>query len=342
MENIQRYKILLSIICTLFIGLDLTAQIKEIQLIESNFKVRNTSSQEFYFGLAEGDIITFTAKSNGSSIRSFKFMKYPGATIFGEGNMSSVIDKIIQIDQTGIYYFRFAQRGFLAGGRYCFLNASRKPGNKNTVDFNSTVYWNEKIDTVWYEEDEKFLIRTDTIVTHITNQVIELKKKKKKNDSRSIVVFSLPKVFNEWVIWIATGKSDPMENISSSKNGEKKDYLVEKYGELGRLALGGGSSFVSGSGCLPISYWMLSNQEAQQSFYGDSTQFLANKKLTCLEYTTGSDTLQEKMFIGLYNENKKNITVYVKIASVAIKEKWGTRKVRKFRINTTQIPYLKN
>jgi hypothetical protein len=111
---------------------------------------------------------------------------------------------------------------------------------------------------------------------------------------------------------------------------------------MSAVAFNGNISYVIPSGCLPVSYWFLTKPEDQQKFNNDSIRFIADKKTTCLNYEHRTDTLKGKSYIGVYNENRKNLDVFIKITSVHFVENWGTHSVRKFRIETKQIPYLKN
>lgn len=311
-----------------------------VKLIESDFTIKNSSSEEFYFGLSEGDQISFGVNVANAPIKDVNFCEYPNTIIYSENNVSKIDNKTINISHTGIYYFQFHQSGFLAGKRSCFLKANRLAANEKTAGFNTTVYWESKTDTVWYYEDEKYLVSTDTLVTQIADQAIRLKKKGKTD--RSTIVFTLPEKTDSWSIWICTGK-DASANFANTEKQIAVIYpYVKKYGLMSALAFNGNISYVIPSGCLPVSYWFLTRHEDQQKFNNDSIRFIPEKKMTCLDYERRTDTLKGKNYMGVFNENRKNLDVFIKIASVHIVENWGTHNVRKFRIETKQIPYLKN
>jgi len=316
------------------------AQQKPVLLTESTFTVRNSSSEEFYYGFAEGDQITFSVSVSDNTIKGVDFYEYPSSTIFSQSNVGNIDNKTININHNGIYYFSFHQSGFLAGKRTCTLKATRLAANAKTAGFNTTVYWESKTDTVWYNEDEKYLINIDTLITQVADQAVTLKKKGKTD--RSMIMFSLPEKLDCWSIWIGTGKDATTNFANSEKQLAITHPYVKKYGLMTALALTGSASFVSEPGCKQVSYWFLTNQKDQQKFNTDSVKFLADKKMACLDYASRKDTLKGINYIGVYNENKKSMEVFVKVASVRIVENWGTRSVRKFRIETKQIPYLKN
>ena len=323
----------------LLVVANIYAQQKPIPLIDANFTVRNSNSEEYYFGLAEGDLITFSVNVTDATIKGVEFGEYPYSTIFNQSNVGTIENKTINIAHTGIYYFQFHQSGFLAGRRNCSLSATRTPASAKTAAFNTTVYWNEKTDTIWYYEDEKYLISTDTIVTPVADQTIRLKKKGKTD--RGIIMFSLPEKFNYWSLWIGTGKDASANFTNTEKQMASAFPYINKYGLMAALALNGSASFVTVQGCLPVSYWFLTNPNELQKFNADSATFLTGKKTACLDYVRRSDTLRGINYIGVYNETRKHMDVTVKIASVSITENWGTRSVRKFKMETKQIPYLK-
>jgi hypothetical protein len=310
------------------------------QLIETNFTVKNGSSESFYFGLAKGDKISFSSDASGSSIKKMEFSAYPDSEIFREDNMDSIQFKTIDIPQTGIYYFRFQQWGFLAGRRYCSLSATREAGSEATANFNTTVYWESKTDTVWYEEEEKYLIRIDTFVTQIADQTISLKKNGKAD--RSLMMFSLPDSLDGWAIWIGTGKDANTHFANTENQMSSINPIVRKHGLMASLAMNGNASFVTPPGCLPVSFWVLSAQEEMDKFNGPTIGTLPNKKTACINYSRSTTPMKGISYLGLYNETPKKLDIFMKIVSVNIVENWGTRMVRKSKIETTQVPYLKN
>ena len=316
------------------------AQLKPVKLIESDFTIKNSSSEEFYFGLAEGDQITFSVNIANSPIKDVSFCEYPNSTIYSENNISSIDNKIINISHTGIYYFQFHQSGFLAGRRSCSLKATRLAANEKTAGFNTTVYWKSKTDTVWYYEDEKYLISTDTFVTQVADHSIKLKRR--GNADRSLILFSLPEKTDSWSIWIGTGNDALANFVNTEKQMAITNPYIKKYGLMSALAFNGNASFVIPPGCLPVSYWFFTKQEDQLKFNSDSIKFIPGEKVACIDYARRTDTLKGLNYIGIYNENRKNVNVFVKMASVHIVENWGKHSVKKFRIETQQIPYLKD
>lgn len=320
---------------------NLKSQIKPIDLVETSFMVRNNSTETYYFGLTEGDKITFTGgASNGSSIREFEFLEYPNTTIFSQNNVSQVDDKTIEITHTGIYFFRFHQSGFLAGKRYCNLKATRLPANEKTINFNTVVYWNEKKDSVFYFEDEKYLQRCDTIVKEVLNQSVKLKKKGSAN--RVSIMFSLPEKTQAWAYWIGSGKEANISFNNAEKQMSSNYPFVKKYGLMTGIALNSATAFVSPINCIPVSYTFFLGQVDQQAFMNGVINPTMVKKTSCLNFESRSDSIRGTQYIGIFNESKKRIEVTAKITAVWIEQIWGVRSVRKFKIETKSTPYLKD
>jgi len=124
----------------------------------------------------------------------------------------------------------------LAGKRYCTLDASRTCASEKDTKFNTTVYWESKIDTVWYNEDEKYLVRTDTVPTYIAEQTVKLKKRGKTGD-RSMIMYSIPKNVDYWAIWIATGANASQNFADTEKKMAQSHPYVNKKCLMSALAL---------------------------------------------------------------------------------------------------------
>jgi len=78
-----------------------------------------------------------------------------------------------------------------------------------------------------------------------------------------------------------------------------------------------------------------------KKFNSDSIRFIPNNKIACVDFKQGKSSTEGTNYIALYNQNKKGIDVSVKIASLKFIEVWDTRSVKKYKIETTYTPYLK-
>lgn len=314
------------------------AQQPSVPLIESSFTVKNNRSETYYFGLAEGDVLNFSVDVTDAAIREVEFGAYPSTVIFSQNYVGNIEDKSISIPHTGVYYIRFYQSGFLAGRRHCKLKAGRIPLNAESAGFNSTVYWREKSDTVWYYEDEKYITHTDTIVTVAADQKVLLKR---RGVSRTgLVLFSLPETYDYMALWIGTGKKANEQFKQAEEQMALNNPHVKKYGLMTDLALRGSASFVVPGGCLPVAYWLLEDKNDIEKFTTGTLPDKMGRKTTCLDFERRCEPLNGVCGIALYNGNKRKLEVNVKITTVKLVDHWGTRKIRKYRLETIQEPYL--
>ena len=327
-------------VLSFFIHFFAQAQQDSILLIETTFTVKNNKSETYYFGLSKGDVFCFSIDVTDGAIKGVEFCSYPDNTIFKQNYVGAIKNKTIQIAYTGVYYFRFYQSGFLAGRRHCTFKAHRIPSVESTIAFNTTVYWHEKPDTIWYYEDEEYITHTDTLVNPLTDQIIKLKKKGKSD--RSYITFSCPDTNSFYAIWIGTGK----EALEQFKNYEKQMLAnyphVGKYGLLADIAMRGSFSFATPPLCRAVSYWLLDNTTDLNTFNSDSLNLIPEKHSSCMNYLYFENTFPTNRYLCLHNENKKTLWVHVKITSIKIIKHYGTRKVKKYRIETVQEPYLRN
>lgn len=322
----------------IFIGFRAMAQQPSVPLIESSFTVKNNRSETYYFGLAEGDVLNFTVDVTDAAIREVEFGAYPSTVIFSQNYVGNIADKSISIPHTGVYYIRFYQSGFLAGRRHCKLKADRIPESAESAGFNTTVYWREKTDTVWYYEDEKYITRTDTIVTVAADQKVLLKRRGKSR--AGLVLFSLPDTYDYMALWLGTGKKANEQFKQTEEQMALNNPHIKKYGFMADIALRGSASFVVSGDCMPVSYWLLEDKNDIEKFNTAILPGMSASKTACLDFERRCEPLNGVCGIALYNGNKRKLEVNVKIVTVKLTDHWGTRKIRKYRLETIQEPYL--
>lgn len=328
----------LIVLISLPLSFSLLGQTKLIKLTESSFVVRNRSSERFYFGLSAGDQLTF--KITTSSLTRFSFEEYKGASLVQISNPDSVINHTLTIEHEGIYFFTFEQSGFLAGRSFCSLNVTRTPASKETEKFNSTVYWKSQTDTIKYKESEKYIERVDTIITSVVNQYIELKGNPKANSSN--ISFFLPENYSSWSYFIATGKDAEKVYGEAEKQFEATSSIVKKYGLMAGIAINGIASFATNPMCKEVKYRFSSDNNINKSETIDTINSLSDFKSTCLDFKKVNDSIKRPTHLFVQNCSRKKLKVLIRITSVELIERWATREIDKIRIETKDVPYLKN
>lgn len=315
------------------------SQVKPILLTESSFSVKNRSSEYFYFGLKAGDKIEFTINMY-STITNVSFQEHHGSSLFEVANPDTIRNHTIEIEHDGIYYFTFHQSGFLTGKAHCELNAYRIPSNAANVNFNSTVYWEEIIDTVHYKENETYLKQIDTIVTQIVNQSVDVAKKGEFKSTN--IMFNLPDSCSSWSYYISSGKAAAHNFDLAEKEFAQNSSIVKKYGLMAGIAINGIASFSPNPKCNEFEYGFVYKKFEEHEMIIDSANALIGLKNTCLDFARIRNLKKNPTHILLRNNSNKKNSIHVKITAVEFKKIWATREVEKFRIETTSIPYLKN
>jgi hypothetical protein len=316
------------------------AQIPADTLLQAIVTVKNSSSEYFYFGFHEKDKVLFSFEEiYGSSLRGFSFSQYGASEIFEQSNVGNIGWKELSIPNTGIYYFRLRQSGFLAGRRTCRLIVCRIPASEKQRDFNTTVYWEKKVDTVWYTEEERYLISRDTLVSVLAAQTLKLGRTKKDNSAS--VSFLIPPANDGWAWWICSHAE--ADRIFSEAEANQKDVnpVVRRHGLMAWLAMGGGAAFSVPPGARNVRHAFLTSPELQAFTSGMSPDSLQMKSGN-LAFGSETDSSGGQKYLALCNNGKKKCSVKVNITSVKFRESWGTRKIRKFRLEEKMEPYLKD
>jgi|GEM_PF-2815089 len=317
----------------------INAQIKSDTLLETITTVKNSTSETFYFGFAQGDQVWFSFKEvNGATIKDIEFNEYSSGQIYSQSNVGVITDKLMNIAHTGIYYFSLRQSGFLAGRRSCYLLILRKPATEGLRNFNTTVYWETKTDTVFYTEKEKYLIRRDTIVSQLSDQLVKLGKKG-KND-RAAIVFSLPDSTFCWAWWIASGKSPQNTYLQFQSKIASMQPIVQKHGLLAHIAMGGGAGFSSYATDPVIQFAFISEKQQKDFQSVGIPDSLFKSSNMCFGALT--DSTKGLRILAICNPNKRKTSVAIRICAIRFYETWGVHDVKKFRLESKQIPYLKN
>lgn len=309
-------------------------------LTDVSIKIRNNSSEYFYYGLAEGDRIEFDLSvEDSASLKGISFSEYEGETIFEEHNPASIRGKKINIRHEGIFYFELWQSGFLAGKRYCSFNVRRYPASEASRKFNTTVYWRTEIDTVWYTEEERYLERIDTLSSSVVMQHVELGKKVKNN--RAVIHFNIPDSSDSWGYFIAVDRLGDMLYNGLSEEMEQSNPIVRQHGLMTYIALGGKVTHTSTPNSPQVMYDFTENPEAAEEFLIDYSNMESSLIPSSLAIDNASDSTYKPISLLLLNNSREKIVVFIYITAVDITAVYATRSIRKFRVEERHIPYLK-
>lgn len=154
------------IVLIIFVNVSLRAQ-DLIDVVETTFKVGAMGEEELYYGFAEGDILVFNfEEKDGKELKEIEIIELPNSTKFADFKSSSVVDKRITIQNTGVYQFRFNNGSVKP--RVCKIKLQRIPASDETKKFNTNWEWETKYDTIITPYNETVITGYDTIRTPYT------------------------------------------------------------------------------------------------------------------------------------------------------------------------------
>lgn len=322
---------------------NLSAQ-NPVDVFESTLKIGCFGAEEYLCGFAEGDVLVFNFEEiNGKKLKEVEILEYQSFPKFKDYKTVKIIDKKLTVLNTGIYIFRIKNSSICR--RICKIKIQRIPAGEQSENFNTTVYWKELYDTNYDNNKEKYLIKADTIVYNITDQLAKVHSSKNPGGNKTSFGFTLPPNTYAWSYYIGVDQegqkvfSEAIRKIS--QNAGKVISKVPLYGPLAALVLNG-ASFLT----------LLQTGENVKFWFVDSLNLnLLNKEMPFKSFKTGNvindfskmtAPLKGQYFLCLQNDNRfRAIDVTVKITAVCINEHWGTRDAKKIKVKSKLVPYLK-
>lgn len=334
---------ILLLIFTSAIQLHLLSQ-QPIDIVESTLKIPGIGEEVFYYGFAEGDQLIFNFEEvNGKELKEIEIIELPSSSKFMDYKASKIKNKTINISKTGIYKFRFANSAL--GGRICKFKIQRIPASEETKNFNTNVYWKTVFDTTYTTVQERYLERTDTLITNLTDQVASVHSVGNLNGNKTTLNFILPPNTIAWSYYIGVDQLGKEAYDKAVKNlSQKASPILMKmhgYGPLAALALGGASFLTTLQSGEDIDYYIVPSSDA--SLFSAGQEFRYYKKGKVInDFAQMKTPLSGMYHICLLNDNAiTGVSVVVKVTAISIKEIWSTRPVQKMHVSSTEVPYLK-
>ena len=346
----------------LFPGLFFFAHIatsqESITISEGTLKVGGVSEEAFYFGLSEGDQLLFTFNEvKKKELKEVEVLEWPGTSRFFEYKTKGVKEKVLQIQNTGIYKLRLKNTAL--GGRVCHYRLERIPANPDKK-FNSTVYWATKRDTSYYTIEEEYLVSKDTnVVDVIPHQVHRVHSQTASNGkpNKAFVKVDLPANTASWSYYLGVGKDSEEVFLNAEKKAKKTRGKLTSVSKLGQslatldlsgsltmasLALNGIAEFAIPDKADNIQYWITDYENARLFMTGYDFR-LYDKGNGPLVYKRMSTLPEGPIYFCLLNDNlMEGIDVHMRVAAITVTENWGKRSVERYTVRTWKEPYLKN
>lgn len=319
-----------------------------IDVSESTLKIAGLGEEVFYYGFAEGDQLLFNFEEvDGKELKEVEIIELPSSSKFMDYKTKKVENKKINIERTGIYKFRFSNSALL--GRICKFKIQRIPVNESLKNFNTSVYWKTIPDTTYTPEEERYLIRSDTLVSVITNEITKISSRNalSGNPNKTIVQFILPEGTIAWSYYLgvgAYGQSAFSNAESNFLNGAAQQASkIPGYGPMAALALYGIGFISQVQGDDHVKYSFIRDYDNAQLFQAGSQYYQFKEGDAITEASQMKSPLRGQLYLGLMNTNMvEPIDVTVKITAVLVKHQWGVRNIKKMSISSHKEAFLKN
>lgn len=343
----MKLKLHLSLPITLLFSFNLFAQ-APIDIAETTLKVAMLDTQEFYYGLAEGDqLILNFEEMNGKELKEFEITELPASPIFLDYKSKKIDNKIITIRNTGIYKFRLYNSSL--GGRVCKMKIQRIPASETSKKFNTAVYWKTIRDTVYTPVEERYLESTEKVAKEIYSSCPQISSQTAINGNKNyqIVNFDLPEHTTAWSFYIGTGNEGKAEYQKAENDFLKQGATVLAtamgYGALATLAANGASYFSKVQGADNVKYWFLSDANSVGLFQSGQQFYTYKKGDVVTEASQMVSPLSGRIYLALMNDNTIDvINLTVKVIAIQSIEHWNVRTNKVMSFNERQEAYLKS
>jgi len=301
--------------------------------------------QTLNFGFAEGDQIIFNFNEvDGKELKVVDISEYPSTPVFSDYKTKEVANKTLNVSHKCVYTFHFSNGAL--GGRICKIHIQRIPANENTKNFNTSVAWKNINDTTYTEENERYLIKSDTAISNFTDQVVTVHSRTNGEGNKNLINFKLPDNTKTWSYYIGVNesKSGSFASAAGALAQSVAPYAakIPGYGTMASLALNGVSYFTQLTSGDAVDFYIVDDANANtfrtsgqvSSAYKYGTQ-VVNSFAKMTSPVSGSYS------VCLRNQNIMTpMDVTVKITAITITQQWGTRQIKKMNIVTKNLPVI--
>ncbi len=318
-----------------------------IDIAENTVKVSSQTDEVFYYGFAEGDQLVFNFEEvNGKELKEVEIMFMPSQSIFMEYKTKKIINKTIQIRETGVYKFRFTNTNILSG-RVCKFKIQRIPGSEATRKFNTTVYNRTILDTSYADVQERFAVKSDTSFQEVLNEVVTVHSLTSNKPNKVVKAFSLPNNTISWAYYIGVGEEGEnmyryaTKELMKGTNNASMDFLIASN-PLKAMILGSYSYLRLLQNGDKVLYYLMEGSN-------NPNAYLEGKSFDYISYRRGindfvkMDFVKNNLSIGFTNDRLSSpINVSIKVMALKVDAVYDLRMVHKMNVKKTEEMYLKN
>ncbi len=319
-----------------------------IDIAENTLKISPSGEETFFYGFREGDQLIFNFEEvNGKILNELDIKLMPTKSIFMDYKTYKIENKTLSIAETGIYQFRFANSNIISG-RICKFKIQRIPGDENSKRFNTNVYERTIYDTTYAYEQEKYIVKSDTIISEILNQTAKVHSSLNMNGNKTSTSFTLPQNTVAWSYYIGVDQEGQKSYEDATKELVAKTPLnilkLINSNPLTALALGITPYLSQIQRGEDVDYALVEEVNANSFTFGRPTNraFKSGKiinEFSKMNVKEGSNNLA----FCFSNDNAIiPVSVMVKVMAVQANTIYATRQVKKMTIVAKQEKYLKN
>lgn len=326
--------------------LQFRAQVTAVEVAENTLKVAAFGEEIFYYGFAEGDKLIFQFEElKGKELKEIEILELPSNSRFMDYKSSKIENKVLEINKTGIYKFRFSNSGI--GARICKFKIQRVPASEATKVFNCSVYWKTVYDSSQKIVPERHLIKKEFKPVQLLDPSYHYINSGRNalfqgGKSRISLPVILPKNTVEWYYTFSASR-DEVE-ITKTKTFYSLMKQVTKLLGASPLLNIGVDMFTRPPGGNVCDVYLLDvnnrvpfEEKLEYSFGPEGSRENLSSGVVKIK-----STLRQINYLGIKNPDASyGIHVVIEAVAIILEEEWDKRDVIKYEVSSRQQAYLK-
>jgi len=309
----------------------------------------STTPSELYYAFEAGDeVLLDISMSNVKGTNSLEVATYPGGVVkYSNRAFNDLKGQSFTMAERGILRFVLATNHI--ADRNAYVKVWRVAVSPSTAKFNTDVLWRMVMDTTYQVQDQRFLVKSDTIIVNPVDQVAKVSSQTASNGNpnHTLVDFTLPAGTAAWSYYIGVGsEGSAAYGVARDKfiaDASKPLLALAGTNPLGALAMGSLNYFSKIQGEDNVKYWYITDWESVQLFKAGQS-FMQYKQGDVVNDAVRMTTpLVGKVFLMLVNDNiMEPIDVTVKVSAVVANQQWETRSVKTAKVEQKKEAYHTN
>jgi len=313
-------------------------------LAENTLSVEQNQPVKLYYGFHEGDQLSIEVDViKGRKIDGMEISLIESSSIFSDVKIKRIKNKMIPIAKTGIYVLTFKNNARKTKIVRLKLNRITTTENKS---FNSTVTWKTVYDTTYTTIQEDYIIKKDTTVYNLIDQVAKLNSQTNlSGNNKNSIAFTLPKNTTSWSYYIGVGQESQksFEDATQSLSGLSKTVSkIPGFGLMAAIALNIAPVISKAQGKEDVSFHITDMENGL--LFWDGKPFSSLKKGKVIQdYGTLNHHDNGTFYVCMLNDNAMvGISVTVKVTAITVVERHGKRPVKQMKVSTRKVQTLEN